>query len=143
MRKQMENNRVKNALPERTRQIKTLIVEDDPDFRQLLKEILCNHFPSMKTEGADSNQQALKKIDQCAPRLIFLDINMFDGSNQPLVKRIKKVHPETIIVALSLYDIKEYEDAALQSGADYFLAKSSLTGESIIKLVESIVSARN
>jgi len=68
---------------------------------------------------------------------------MFDGSNQPLVKRIKKVHPETIIVALSLYDIKEYEDAALQSGADYFLAKSSLTGESIIKLVESIVSARN
>jgi DNA-binding NarL/FixJ family response regulator len=123
-------------------QIKTLIVEDDPDFRQLLKEILINHFPSLKMEAAASSEQALKKIDQGAPQLIFMDTTMLERSSLPSVKKTKKAHPEIIVVTHALYNIKEYEEAALQSGADCFLAKSSLTGETLIKLVATIVSAR-
>jgi DNA-binding NarL/FixJ family response regulator len=123
--------------------LKTLIVEDDTDFSHLLREILINRFPSMKIEEASSNMQVLKKINQFAPQLIFMDTNMLDGSSLPSVKKIKKTHAEIIIVALTLYDIQEYEDAAFQSGADYFLAKSSLTSNTIIELVESIVSAIN
>jgi DNA-binding NarL/FixJ family response regulator len=118
-------------------------VEDDADFRQLLKEILSNHFPSMQIEEANSNRQAFQKINQFAPQLIFMDISMFDGSSMPSITKIKKAHPETVIIALALYTIKEYEEAALQSGADYFLAKSAMTSGALIQLVESIVSALN
>jgi len=119
---------------------RVLIVEDDTDFRQLMREILINHFPSLIIEEAANKRQALQKIKQFSPQLIFMDTHMLDGSSLPLVKEIKKAHPETIVIALTLYNIKEYKDAALQSGADYFLAKSSLTSNIIIALVKSIIS---
>jgi len=141
MRKQMEMNRVKSYSLREAGIARVLIVEDDTDFRQLIREILINHFPSLNIEEASNKRQALQKIKQFSPQLIFMDTNMLDGSSLPMVKEIKKNHPETIIIALTLYNIKEYKDAALQSGADYFLAKSSLTGNIIVELVASVISA--
>jgi len=140
MRKQMEMNRVKRYPLMEAGIARVLIVEDDTDFRQLIREILINHFPSLDIGEAANKRQALQKIKQISPQLIFMDTNMLDGSSLPLVKKIKETHPETIIVALTLYNIKEYKDAALQSGADYFLAKSCLTGNIIVELVKSIIS---
>ena len=140
MRKHMEMNRLKSYPLMEEGIDRVLIVEADTDFRQLIREILINHFPSLKIEEAANKRQALQKIKQFSPQLIFMDTNMLDGSSLPLVKEIKKTHPETIVVALTLYNIKEYKDAALQSGADYFLAKSCLTGNIIVELVKSIIS---
>jgi len=140
MRKHMEMNRLKSYPLMEEGIARVLIVEADTDFRQLIREILINHFPSLNIEEAANKRQALQKIKQFSPQLIFMDTNMLDGSSLPLVKEIKKTHPETIVVALTLYNIKEYKDAALQSGADYFLAKSCLTGNIILELVKSIIS---
>jgi len=140
MRKHMEKNRLKSYPLMEEGIVRVLIVEADTDFRQLIREILINHFPSLNIEEAANKRQALQKIKQFSPQLIFMDTNMLDGSSLPLVKEIKKTHPETIVVALTLYNIKEYKDAALQSGADYFLAKSCLTGNIIVELVKSIIS---
>ena len=141
MRKQMEMKRVKSYPLMEAGIARVLIVEDDTDFRQLMREILINHFPSLNIEEAANKRQALQKTKQFSPQVIFMDINMLEGSSLPLVKKIKKTHPETLIIALTLYNIKEYEDAALQSGADFFLAKSSLTGNIIVELVASVISA--
>jgi DNA-binding NarL/FixJ family response regulator len=141
MRKHMEMNRVKSYPLMEAGIAWVLIVEDDTDFRQLIREVLINHFPSLNIEEAANKRQALQKIKQFSPQLIFMDTNMLDGSSLPLVTEIKKTHPETVIVALTLYNIKEYKDAALQSGADFFLAKSSLTGNIIVELVASVISA--
>ncbi len=140
MRKHMEMNRAKSYPLMEAGIARVLIVEDDTDFRQLIREILINHFPSLNIAEAANKRQALQKIKQFSPQLIFMDTNMLDGSSLPLVTEIKKTRPETIIIALTLYNIKEYKDAALQSGADYFLAKSSLTSNVLVELVESILS---
>jgi DNA-binding NarL/FixJ family response regulator len=143
----MKEREERSGIPDDRRgtaqQIKTLLVEDDVDFRQLLKEILINHFPFLNIKEAASSEQALQKIAQCTPQLIFMNTTMFEGSSIPSITKIKKAHPEIVVIALALYAIKEYEEAALQSGADYFLAKSSLTGETLITLVATIVSARS
>jgi len=123
--------------------LKTLIVEDHAGFRQLLRESLGNRFPSMILAEAISAKQALQKIKQFSPQLIFMDIKLLNGSSLPLVKKLKSIDPTIIIVALSLYAIPEYEDAALQSGADYYLAKSSLTSNILIDLVKSILPSTN
>ena len=120
-----------------------LIVEDDTDFRRLLREILSNNFPSLQIEEAVSNRQTLKKIKQRSPQLIFVDTDALNGSSLPLVQKIKNINPAIVVVALSLYNIPEYEDAALQSRADYYLAKSSLTFSMLVELVESIFPSPN
>jgi DNA-binding NarL/FixJ family response regulator len=123
--------------------LKTLIVENNTDFRHLLREILCNHFPSIIIAEATSNMEALKKIKLLSPHLIFMDVKLMNGNSLPFVKKIKITHPEIIIVVLTLYNIPEYRDAALQSGATYFLTKNSLTSNIIVELVESISSTIN
>jgi CheY-like chemotaxis protein len=42
---------------------KTLIVEDNVTFRQMLKEILCSRFPTMEIEEEPDGRELFNKID--------------------------------------------------------------------------------
>jgi len=51
-----------------------LIVDDSATFRKSLKKILSNSFPSINIEEAADGKEALKKIEDFLPDLIFMDI---------------------------------------------------------------------
>jgi len=122
---------------------KTLIIEDNATFRQSLREILCNKFPSMLIEEAANGKEALQKIEDLPPNLIFMDIKLPDESGLRLTKKIKATYPDIIIIILTSYNIPEYRAAARQYGATHFLSKSSSNSNQIIELVESILSDMN
>ena len=122
---------------------KTLIIEDNATFRQSLREILCNKFPSMLIEEAANGKEALQKIGDIPPDIIFMDIKLPDESGLNLTKKIKTTYPRIIIIILTSYNIPEYRDAARQYGATHFLSKSSSTSNQITELVESILSDMN
>ena len=122
--------------------LKILIVEDSVIFRTLLKGALNTRFPSMEIFEAGDGQEAFKMLETLPPDLIFMDIKLPGESGLDLTKKIKTEHPEIIIIVLTSYDTPEYREAAEQAKADYFLAKGSSTKNSILGLVESIVSAR-
>jgi CheY-like chemotaxis protein len=122
--------------------LKTLIVEDSTIFRKLLKEALNSRFPSMEIFEAEDGQEALQRVETLSPDLIFMDIKLPGESGLDLTKKIKTGHPEIIVIVLTSYDTPEYQEAAEQAKADYFLAKGSSTKNAILGLVESIVSAR-
>ncbi len=119
---------------------KTLIVEDSAIFRQTLKTTLCMRFPLMKIHEAADGKKALQQTDALLPNLIFMDIKLPDSNGLKLTKTIKENHSKIIIIILTNYDFPEYQEAAFQSGANYFLSKSSTSGEEIVELVESILS---
>ena len=121
---------------------KTLIVEDSAFYRQLLKEALNSRFPSMELFEAADGEEALRKIENCPPDLVFMDIKLPGESGLELTKKIKTQYPNIIIIILTAYDIPEYREAAVQAKADYFLSKGSSSKESILKLVESILAGR-
>ncbi len=118
---------------------KTLIIEDNATFRQTLKEILCIRFPLMVIEEAADREEALQKVDAIPPDLIFMDIKLPEGNGLELTKTIKANHSKIIIIILTNYDFPEYQQAAYQSGANYFFSKSSTSWEEILDLVESIL----
>lgn len=119
---------------------KALIVEDNSVFRQTLLDILKARFPFATCEGAEEGQEALKKVEALLPDLIFMDIKLPGENGLRLTRRIKKQHPETVVVILTALDWPEYREAAYQSGANYFIGKESATGNEILSLVESILS---
>ncbi len=118
--------------------MRTLIVEDNDPFRQSLKEILCERFPSMVVEEAGSGKEALQKIETFLPLLVFMDIKLPDENGLEVTKKIKARHPEMIVIILTSYDLPEYREAADLYGANYFLAKGSSSREEIVSLVEAI-----
>jgi len=119
--------------------LKTLIVEDSAFYRQLLKEALNSRFPSMEIFDATDGEEALRKIENFLPDLVFMDIKLPGESGLELTKKIKAQYPNIIIIILTAYDIPEYREAAVQAKANYFLSKGSSSKEGILKLVESIL----
>ncbi len=122
---------------------RTLIVEDNLFFRDLLKEMLHSRFPSMVISEAANAEEALQELDTLLPDLIFMDIRLPGESGLELTKKIRTQYPDITIIILTSYDLPEYREAASKFQADYFLSKGSSTKESILTLVESILSNRN
>lgn len=100
--------------------IKTLIVDDEFNARELLEKLLSRYFPDkfLVVAKCESVDEAIYAIDQFQPHLVFLDIQMPDKNGFQLFKELKKVDFEVVFTtAYSQYAI----DAIKISALDYLL----------------------
>jgi DNA-binding NarL/FixJ family response regulator len=118
---------------------KTLLVEDNVPFRTLLKEFLTTRFPQMELFEAGDGPEAMGKVDQCHPELIFMDVRLPGENGLELTSRIKDSHPEITVIILTSYDMPEYREAARRYQANYFLSKGSTSNDELFRLVHTIV----
>jgi CheY-like chemotaxis protein len=132
LRAQMEKLRI------RIGGFKVLIVEDSTLFRQLLKEILHDRFPSIEVREAVDGKEAFEEIEASQPDLIFMDIRLPGENGIELTQKVKTRYPNIIVIILTGYDLPEYRDLACQY-ADYFFSKDSSTTENIFALIQSIL----
>ena len=117
-----------------------LIIDDNIPFRRSLRKTLEGRFPFVAIEEASRGKEGLKKVDYCLPHLIFMDFHLPDITGLNLTRRIKTGYCNICIVVFITYDLPEYRTAALESGADHFVAKDSWTGDKTFELVESVLS---
>ena len=120
--------------------LKTLIVEDNASFRQLLNEILCAQFPLMHVVEAEDVMEAMDKLEAVEPDLVFVDIRLPDGNGLDLTRSIKAQYFRTVIIVITAYDLPEYRQAAYQNGANHFISKNSTSEADVLTLVESIIT---
>jgi len=116
---------------------RVLIVDDNRTFRQVLKESLQMSFPTVAIDEIADGDEVLRKVDAFLPDLILMDIKLPGVNGLELTKKIKATHPNITIFILTSYDMPEYREAALQYGADRFLAKNSLNRMELEELVKS------
>jgi DNA-binding NarL/FixJ family response regulator len=123
--------------------INALIVEDSEAFRLTLKSILKDHCPLMNLAEAASGEEAWARLQAFVPDIIFMDIRLPGINGLDLTRKIRAVHAGPKIIVLTSYDLPEYREAALASGADQFLCKDAITVEEIASLVETARSSRD
>jgi len=121
---------------------RTLIVEDNATFRQMLKEILYARFPLMTIEEEPDGSELFRRIESFHPRIVFMDIRLPGENGLELAKKIKMNYPDITVVILTSYDLPEYRQAARQSKADHFVTKDSPTQDFLV-LVESILLGKS
>ncbi len=119
--------------------LKTLIVEDNASFREVLKEKLRTLSPSMEVYEAAEGNEALQKVDALKPDLVFMDIRLPGENGLQLSQKIKARYPHIKIIILTNYDALEYREAAIRSGGDCYIPKDSLNYIQIEKLIKSLV----
>jgi len=118
--------------------LRVLIVEDIQIHREILKGELRGRFPSLVIEEASTGEEALKKINAFPPQLIFMDIGLPDANGLHLTQKIKADFPNIKIAILTVYDLPEYRQAAIQYGADCFFVKDSLKWDEVAAFVKSV-----
>ena len=118
--------------------LRVLIVEDIQIHREIMKAELRARFPSLAIEEASTKEEALKKINVFPPQLIFMDIGLRDANGLQLTQKIKADFPDIKIAIVTVYDLPEYRQAAIQYGADRFFVKDSLKWDEVAAFVKSV-----
>jgi Response regulator of the LytR/AlgR family len=97
--------------------ITTILVDDEPLARKLLKEYL-QDFPDIKIVGECKNgRQAVKAINENKPGLVFLDIRMPGMDGFEVLENLKHVPHIIFSTAYGDYALKAFEANAV----DYLL----------------------
>jgi two-component system response regulator YesN len=116
--------------------LRTLVVEDNRFFREVFKGRLLDYFPSMIIHEAINGKEAMEKINQMPPHLVFMDICLPGSNGLQLTRIIKKYYPNIKIVMLTAFDFPEYRQAAEQD-AERFFVKDSLDWKDVKEFVQS------
>jgi two-component system LytT family response regulator len=97
--------------------MKALIVDDEPLARRELRRLLVE-FPWIEIAGEAANVgEALKRIEELSPDLLFLDIHMPGGSGFDLLERLEQVPQVIFTTAYDQHAVRAFEVNAL----DYLL----------------------
>ncbi|MEI6274523.1 MAG: LytTR family DNA-binding domain-containing protein [Prolixibacteraceae bacterium] len=114
--------------------LKAVIIDDDYYSRVVLKEILRNSIHNIELIGeAKSVEEGVELIERTSPDLVFLDINMPDGTGFDLLDKIKKINFRIIfITAYSEYALKAFKYSAF----DYLVKPVNI--EELIRAVAKI-----
>ena len=118
---------------------RTMLVEDSPSFRQVVKDNLQDQFPSMEIIEAADGAEVFQKIDGRPPNLIFMDISLPGENGLELTRKIKADYPNVTVIILTSHDSPEYREAAIRYKADYFFSKGELLNDGVFTLVKSIL----
>jgi len=114
------------------RSIKTLIVDDEPVARQVLREEL-NLMSGIEIIGeADGGKEALRKIIDLVPDLVFLDLQMPQIDGFEVVRRLSGTHLPVIVIVTAF---QQHAIEAFEAGAIDYLLKP-VRGERLQKAVE-------
>ena len=102
-------------------QYKALIVDDEPDIRELLELTLSRM--DIETFTAANVESAMVSLQQEKFDLCITDMNLPDGNGIDLVKHIQENYPSTPTAVLTAYGSMETAITALKAGAFDFVSK--------------------
>ena len=123
-------------------QYKAIVIDDEPAARRLMKNLLQEYAETVSVIAeAGHGREAMQKIEELNPDLIFLDINMprMDG-RQCLIhlRKMPRLDRVPIIIFTTLkpgYEGEEYR----QLGANLCVTKPMLYAE-LKKVIRSIIT---
>jgi len=100
-----------------------------------MRDMLTLRFPALNIDEASDGEEALQKLENTNPDLIFMDIRLPGKNGLEVTKKIKEVNSDVEVVILTSYDIPEYRAAALRSGASHFFIKGNSGSDEIATFV--------
>ena len=105
--------------------ITVVIIDDEKNSREVLKRLILETGLEVEVIGeADSVENGFVVIQEKDPQLVFLDIEMLDGTGFDLLEKFDKVDFEIVFsTAYDKYAIKAFKYSAL----DYLLKPIDLT----------------
>ncbi|WP_189608754.1 sigma-54-dependent transcriptional regulator [Saccharospirillum salsuginis] len=100
---------------------RVLIVDDEPDIRELLELTLMRM--GLDTFSVPDLKSAIRQIDQEAYDLCLTDMRLPDGKGLELVKYIQHKRPDTPVAVITAYGNMELAIESLKAGAFDFVSK--------------------
>jgi CheY-like chemotaxis protein len=120
---------------------KILVVDDDPDVRAYIKEVLMNS--GYETDEASNGRDAMRVDKDKHCDLLITDLMMPMAEGLSTIHKFRKRYPETKVIAMSgggVLGMRDYLSQALIFGADATLEKP-ICSEVLLSTVGDLMSS--
>jgi two-component system response regulator NreC len=109
--------------------ISLLLVDDHAVVRVGLRMLLESE-PDIEIVGeAESASEALKQVGRFLPDVVLMDIGLPDLSGIDATREIRRLSPETAVIALTIHEDEEYFFKMLEAGASGYVPKRAAPQE--------------
>lgn len=102
---------------------KILIIEDEPAIRRILNKIISEADNSYEVDEATDGLQGIQKIEKTDYDLVLCDIKMPKMDGVEVLKRSRKVNPETPFIMISGHGDLETAVETMRMGAYDYISK--------------------
>ncbi len=116
-----------------------LLADDHAMFRSGLRRIIEQDFPDACIEEASSCTEVLDMMRAGSWSLVILDIAMGEFNSLNILPDIKRGHPDTPVLMLSMYNDRQFIIKSLRTGASGYLTKEH-TPEELIHGIRAVLS---
>jgi DNA-binding NarL/FixJ family response regulator len=117
-----------------------LVVDDHPLFRRGIRMGLEGERDFLIVAETADGPAALQAADQFTPDVVLLDISLPTMSGFDVARAIKRRHPRSAVIILTMHEDDGHLFAAIRSGADAFAAKSIEIDE-LARLIRHLATA--
>lgn len=121
--------------------MRVLIADDHPAVRHGIAVVLKDVADIEIVGEAENGEDALEKVAALQPDLVVLDITMPRLDGLAAAEIIKRAHPHTKILILSMHGVGSVVRAAKDLGVDGYLAKHE-AGSTLLTAIEAIRAGR-
>lgn len=115
---------------------KTFIIDDDPFWAAMLKQILVNLGYSNVTHYSNGTD-CINNLYQ-NPGLIFLDYDLGDMNGLQVLANIKRYNADTVVVFCTSQKELQVAVTAMKSGSFDYLAKSIAPGRAVASIIHQM-----
>jgi len=106
-------------MSELNKNLTILVIEDNEMFRRLALDMLKDYT----TYAADSASDGIRKFKQYNPDIVFIDIELPDGSGQSILVQIKSLNPNAFMVMLTASNLQKDVQDSVKNGAQGYIIK--------------------
>lgn len=117
--------------------IQVLIVDDHPLFRRGVRWGLEAEPDILVVGEATDGQMAVQQVDLLVPDVVLIDINMPQMNGLEVTRIIRRRHPQTGVIVLTMHEDDEQLFHAIRVGAAAYCTKDAQQDE-IIKLIRRV-----
>jgi DNA-binding NarL/FixJ family response regulator len=114
--------------------IRVFIADDHAIVREGLKQILADSRDIVVAGEAENGLDAIRLFPKSRCHVMLLDISMPDKNGIEVLKQIKKEHPETQVLMLSMHREDQYAIRSLKAGAAGYLTKQAAPKELVVAI---------
>ena len=99
---------------------RALVVEDDPDVRDLV--VLSLEMSGLEVTTADTGAAAVERVRELDPDVVTLDLTLPDADGRDVCRRIREFSDTRIMLVTGRAEAEDRR-SGLEAGADDFMTK--------------------